>query len=187
MFKNFDSQNDRAGTTLIKSSVQKALLQKIELQYPLLSPEILEAVLPKKQQITLIKFKEHLTLVMSPVLMEPVFFQLRDGPLFPTLRFLHMAGGNFMPKLQIDKGGIKFVLKGADVFAKGIVSNGGKIFEPLGKDVPVQVQGEGKQLPFAIGITAQTTQEMMEVQTGVGITLLHHIGDDLWNVTKWRV
>lgn len=187
MFKNFDAQADRSSSSIAKSSVQRALLQKIETQYPLLSKEVLEAVLPKKQQLHLVKCKDHVTLVWSPVLNEPVFFQIRDGPFIPTMRFLHQAGGDFMPKLQIDKGGIKFVLKGADVFEAGITSNGGKIFESLDKDTPVQIMGEGKELPFAVGLTAKSTEEMQEMKGGVGITLLHHVNDDLWKVTNWRL
>lgn len=186
MFKNFDAQADRSSSSIAKSSVQRALLQKIETQYPLLSKDVLEAVLPKKQQIHLVKCKDHVTLVMSPVLNEPVFFQVRDGPFYPTLRFLHQAG-DFMPKLQIDKGGIKFVLKGADVFSVGVTSAGGKIFAPLDKDCPVQIMGEGKTLPFAVGVTAKSTADMLGESSGVGITLLHHINDDLWKVTNWRM
>jgi predicted RNA-binding protein (TIGR00451 family) len=90
-----------------------------------------------------------------------------------------------MPKLQVDEGGIKFVLKGADIFCAGITSKGGKIFEPLDKDVPVQIMGEGKDMPFAIGITAMSTEEMQ--QTGVGVTMMHSLNDDLWRVKDWRM
>ena len=185
MFKNFDPSADAAGTAPAKSSAQRALLQKIAQQYPKLSEEALEAVLPKKQQLNLVKCKDHITLVMSPVLNEPVFFQMREGPFYPTLKFLHRAG-DFMPKLGVDKGGIKFVLKGADVFCAGIASVGGSIPEPLDADVPVQIMGEGKELPMAIGVTRQSTDEMKASKTGVGIANLHHVGDDLWRVTDWK-
>ena len=129
MFKNFDRSVDVTGIAPAKSSNQRAILQKLSQQYPLLTEEVLEAVLPKKQPLNLVKCKDHITLLMSPVLQEPVFFQVRDGPFLPTLKFLHRAG-DFMPKLGIDKGGIKFILKGADVFCVGITSPGGVIPEP---------------------------------------------------------
>jgi PUA domain protein len=183
MFKNFDPSADIAGSAPAKSSAQRELLKKITQQFPLLSEEVLEAVLPKKQQMNLVKCKDHITLVMSPVLNEPVFFQIREGPFYPTLKFLHRAG-DFMSKLGIDKGGIKFVLKGADVFCAGITSAGGSIPEELDVETPVQIMGEGKELPLAIGITRLSTSSM-RTTTGVGIATLHHIGDDLWKVSKW--
>lgn len=185
MFKNFDPETDRSSSSLAKSSVQRGIIQKIEAQYPLLPKEVLEHVLPKKQAVTLLKCKDHVTLIMSPVLNEPVFFQVRDGPYFPTLKFLHRAG-DFMPKLQVDAGGIKFVLRGADIFSAGLVSEGGKLFQELEKDVPVQIMGEGKELPFAVGVTAQTTEEM-RLASGVGVTQMHFLNDDLWKVSKWRI
>jgi len=185
MFKNFDPTADISSTAPAKSSAQRAMTQKILQQYPKLSEDALEAVLPKKQSINLVKCKDHVTLVMSPVLNEPVFFQIRDGPFYPTLKFLHRAG-NFMPILGVDKGGIKFVLKGADVFCAGITSAGGSIPEPLGAEEPVMVMGEGKELPLAVGFTKVSTDEMKATSQGVGITNLHHIGDDLWRVSNWK-
>jgi PUA domain protein len=184
MFKNFDPAADVSGTAPAKSSAQRAVLQTISQQYPLLSADVLEAVLPKKQPMNLVKCKDHVTLVMSPVLNEPVFFQVREGPFIPTLKFLHRAG-DFMPKLGIDKGGIKFILKGADVFCTGITSAGGKIPEPLEVEVPVQIMGEGKELPLAVGITRLSTNDMKSINNGTAVTTLHSIGDDLWKVTNW--
>jgi PUA domain protein len=122
---------------------------------------------------------------MSPVLHAPVFFQQRDGPFFPTLRFLHMAG-DFMPVLGIDKGGIKFIIKGASVFCAGITSRGGRIPEPLGEDVPVQIMAEGKTSPLAIGITKMSTDKMKELNSGIGVETIHYLNDDLWRVTAWQ-
>jgi len=141
-------------------------------------------VLPKKSQCGQLKAKDHVTLYMSPVLHQPVFFQQRDGPFFPTLKFLHMAG-DFMPVLGIDKGGIKFVLKGADVICAGITSKGGSIPEPLDEDVAVAIMAEGKQFPLGIGMTKMSTDAMKQVNTGVGVELVHFLNDDLWRVTTW--
>ena len=45
---------------------------------------------------------------------EPLFFQFRDGPYYPTLRLLHRYP-SMMPVLRVDKGAIKFVFNGADI------------------------------------------------------------------------
>lgn len=184
MFKNFDKNADISGTAPAKSSVHREVLKKVTQLYPQLSEELLEAVLPKKQPLNIVKCKDHISLVMSPVLKEPVFFQVRDGPFYPTLKFLHRAG-DFMSKLGIDKGAIKFVLKGSDIFCAGITSAGGSIPVDLAADQPVQIMGEGKQLALAIGVTKVSTDEMKATEYGVGVTMLHHIGDDLWKITNW--
>ena len=160
------------------------MIQTILEQYPALSPDTLELVLPKKAQATLVKSKDNVVFVVSPVLKTPVFFQYRDGPYYPTLRFLHMAG-DFMPKLGIDKGGIKFVLKGAHVMCVGLTSAGGSLpAEPLPADTPVQVMAEGKELPLAVGITKLSTSDIRAVNSGVGIETIHFLGDDLWKATQ---
>jgi len=50
MFKNFDPTADLAGATPAKASAQRALMQKILKQYPLLKEETLEAVLPVRNR-----------------------------------------------------------------------------------------------------------------------------------------
>ena len=49
---------------------------------------------------------------------ECLFYQQRDGPLMPTLRLVHKYP-TMMPAVQVDKGAIKFVLKGANIMCPG--------------------------------------------------------------------
>lgn len=178
-FKNFDPAEDLSGATPCKTSAQRAMVAAILEQYPELSPDTLELVLPKKQQCTLVKSRDGVVFVVSAVLKAPVFFQYREGPYLPTLRFLHMAG-DFMRKLGVDRGGVKFVLKGAPVFCAGITSAGGSVPAELGADVPVQIMAEGKELPLAVGFTKVSTEEMRRANAGVGVETVHWLGDDLW-------
>lgn len=53
----------------------------------------------------------------------PLFFQLRDGPYFPTLKLLHKYP-DCMAKLRVDKGAIKFVFGGANIMCPGLTSPG---------------------------------------------------------------
>lgn len=124
-----------------------------------------------------IKSHDHINLVV--VDKEPVFFQQRDGPFYPTLRVLHKAG-DFMPILQVDKGAIKFVVKGANIMCPGITSAGGSIPESLPVDTPVQIMAYGKQLPLAIGITKMSTDDMKSINNGIAVEVLHSLGDGLW-------
>ena len=58
---------------------------------------------------------------------EPLMFET-DKTLVPTLRLLHKFP-SLLPKMQIDKGGIKFIINGANVMSPGLTSAGGKMDE----------------------------------------------------------
>ena len=94
---------------------------------------------------------------------EILFFNERDGPYFPVLKVLHkctssalrtprrpsscqpvetcLGGGradpDILPKLQVDRGAIEFVLKGANIMCPGLTSKGGRLVEGLPKDAVV--------------------------------------------------
>lgn len=54
---------------------------------------------------------------------EPMFFNERGGPYFPTLKLLHKFP-SMMQCMQVDKGAIKFVLSGANIMCPGFTSPG---------------------------------------------------------------
>ena len=95
---------------------------------------------------------------------EILFFNERDGPYFPVLKVLHKctcsalrdasapilmptrgdlsgrgarADPDILPKLQVDRGAIEFVLKGANIMCPGLTSKGGRLVEGLPKDAVV--------------------------------------------------
>jgi len=87
-----------------------------------------------------------------------------------------------LPKLQVDRGAIPFVLKGAPIMAVGITSKGGKIFEELEAKTLVQIVAEGKEHAIAVGMTAMSTQEMVSgTKRGAGVENIHYLGDGLWH------
>jgi PUA domain protein len=64
-----------------------------------------------------------------------------------------------LPKLQVDKGAIKFVIGGANIFCKGLTSPGARMDEvPEGQICAIMA--EGKEHAVAIGITKMSSQEM---------------------------
>ena len=63
-----------------------------------------------------------------------LFFE-NDKRVAPTLRVLHKYPC-LLPKMQVDKGGIKFILNGANVMAPGLTSPGGRM-----DDVPENTVG----------------------------------------------
>ena len=74
-----------SSTSQIKNSVQRGIQNQIISQYPALE-ESLDELLPKKQMM-ISKCQDHLQLLS--VNNEVLFFSERDGPWYPTLRFLH--------------------------------------------------------------------------------------------------
>ena len=64
-----------------------------------------------------------------------------------------------MPKMQLDKGGIKFILNGSNCMCPGLTSEGGYM-DDVEKNVYVGVYAEGKEHAMAIGLTKMSTAEM---------------------------
>jgi PUA domain protein len=85
-----------------------------------------------------------------------------------------------MARVRVDKGAIKFVLKGADVMCPGLTSAGGDVSADLPALAPVAVYAEGKEHALALGTMKLSGAEVRSVNKGVGIEVLHFAGDDLW-------
>lgn len=56
-------------------------------------------------------------------------------------------------------GGIKFVLSGANVMARGLTSKGGSM-ENVEKNTVVAIYAEGKKHALGIGITTLSTEDI---------------------------
>lgn len=103
-----------------------------------------------------------------------------EGAWLPTVRLIQKYP-HFLPKLQVDRGAVPFVLKGAPIMSVGITSAGGKIFQELEKDTIVAIYAEGKEHPLAVGKLVVSTEEMKAGTKGEGVSNIHYIGDGLWN------
>eukprot|EP00038_Savillea_parva_P018130 m.22481 g.22481 ORF g.22481 m.22481 type:complete len:186 (-) comp3991_c0_seq1:124-681(-) len=175
MFKKFVAEEQVSGSTHVKSSVARAIKARaVELMPPL--EDFIDDLCPKKAPFHEVKCKDHVKIYA--VNEELLFFQQRDGPTIPTLRLLHKYP-NLLPRMQVDKGAIKFVLSGANVMCPGLTSEGGSM-----DDVPegtiVALFAEGKQHAMAIGITKMSTAEIREKNAGIGIDSIHCLNDGLW-------
>uniref|UniRef100_A0A0G4G9J2 PUA domain-containing protein n=1 Tax=Chromera velia CCMP2878 TaxID=1169474 RepID=A0A0G4G9J2_9ALVE len=89
-----------------------------------------------------------------------------------------------MPRMQLDRGGIKFALKGANLMCPGFTSPGGQM-EEVEKDAVVQVVAEGKYHACAVGVTTMSTKAIREVNKDVCINSMHFLGDGLWEMTTF--
>eukprot|EP00879_Flechtneria_rotunda_P003153 GHRR01003375.1.p1 GENE.GHRR01003375.1~~GHRR01003375.1.p1 ORF type:complete len:184 (+),score=29.39 GHRR01003375.1:376-927(+) len=180
MFKKFGKE-DISGYTQVKASVARGIRSSIGEQFSFLAETgLLDVLLPKKDPVFVAKTSSHLQVAFLNEI--PLFYSDRDGHWFPTLKILHHYP-DMMPKLRTDKGAIKFVLSGANIMCPGLTSPGATIHDEVDAGTPVAIFAEGKEHAMAVGLTTLSTQEMREVNKGIGVELMHHLNDALWKTT----
>eukprot|EP00981_Chlorochromonas_danica_P015242 scaffold11244_cov179-Ochromonas_danica.AAC.1 len=179
MFKKFSSEENISSIAQVKNSVQRAIINQIVESYPLLE-EGIETLVPKKGMVVG-KAADGVQLLI--VNNEILFYCDRDGPWYPTLRLLHRYP-TMMPRMQVDRGAIRFVLGGANIMCPGFTSKGGSMPVALEAGSPVAIYAEGKTHAMAIGITKMSTAEIREVNKGIAVDTLHFLMDGLWQTQK---
>lgn len=120
---------------------------------------------------------------------EIIFFQHFDGPYFPTLRLIHKCklfltlscidifiyflfllflthcfvifiDPDMLPRLQVDRGAIKFVMAGANIMCPGLTSPGARMDVSLPANAIVAIYAENKENALAVGLTKMSTEDM---------------------------
>ncbi|RDX48346.1 hypothetical protein K466DRAFT_563538 [Polyporus arcularius HHB13444] len=183
MFKKFQPSADVSGQVSVKSSVQRNIRASILSQWNI-NPETFEQIWPKKEPLTLVKCREHISIYTLHG--EPLFFQHFDGPFFPTLRLLHKYP-SILPMVRVDRGAIRFLLAGAHMMCPGFTSAGGSLppaDAALPPNTPVAIHAEGKEHAAGIGLTKLGTEEIRKVNKGVGVETVTYLGDDLWKIQQ---
>mmetsp|Transcript_8 Transcript_8/g.36 ORF Transcript_8/g.36 Transcript_8/m.36 type:complete len:206 (-) Transcript_8:228-845(-) len=200
MFKKFDPSTDISTSTQVKASVQRGIKSQVAQSHPKLSEAELDGLLPKKPPLVQYKVGSHLMLYCRRVEHEdaspsdePVFYQHRDGPILPTLRFIHKYPTVNFTSVTVDKGAIPFVLGGANVMCPGLTNPGGEMppdgaeKDEDGFDLPglskgdgVVIFAEGKEHALAIGVMTMSSKEIRDKNKGIGIELAHYLGDGLY-------
>jgi PUA domain protein len=123
---------------------------------------------------------------------EPVFFQHRDGPILPTLKFVHKYPKLQFTNVKVDKGAIPFLLGGANVMCPGLTNVGGEMppddnndnTPALQKGDGVIIYAEGKILPIAVGFMLMSSIDIRKKNKGLGIEVCHFLGDGLWGTDE---
>ncbi|AEH07131.1 RNA-binding protein [Methanothermococcus okinawensis] len=105
---------------------------------------------------------------------EPIAFKLNDK-IYPTLKTLLTHELN-KGKVVVDMGAVRFLAKGADVMAPGIVDAD----ENIKKGDVVFVVDETHGRPLCVGEALMDGKEMKESNKGRAIKTIHYIGDDIW-------
>ena len=80
--------------------------------------------------------------------------------------------------VTVDMGAVSHIANGADVMSPGIIDADTNI-QP---DDLVWIQDEKNNHPLALGISLMTGEEMMHTQQGKAVRVIHHVGDDMWNI-----
>lgn len=96
---------------------------------------------------------------------------------FPTLRGI-LAWSPKSKWCEVDHGAIPFLMNGADCMAAGIHTACDCIEE--GDLIWIRDQQHGK--PLAIGWAMMSASEMVDAKQGKAVKMLHHIGDELWDM-----
>jgi PUA domain protein len=193
MFKRFDASNDVSTSTQVKASVQRGIKSQISTSHPSLTDDILDELLPKKSPLVQYKIGPHLMLYCRQHEGggdEPVFFQHRDGPILPTLKFVHKYPELVFTNVTVDKGAIPFMLGGANVMCPGLTNVGGEMPSDeedkpgLQKGDGVIIYAEGKELPLAVGFMTMSSKDIRTKNKGTGIEVCHFLGDGLWGTDE---
>jgi len=132
--------------------------------------------LKDKFNVDLLSKKDDVEIINDEVIFvnkEPYFFY--DGSeLIPTLKLILKE--NFLKKIIVDMGAVKFVVNGADIMRPGIVF----IEEDIKKDDVIVVLDTENKKPLAIGQALFDSKEMDSQTGGKVVKNLHYIGDDIW-------
>ncbi|KAK4537520.1 hypothetical protein CDCA_CDCA12G3545 [Cyanidium caldarium] len=182
MFKKFDATEEVSGKALLKSSACRALRASVVQQMPPIEP-YLEEVLPKKAHVWQIKCRAYGSFYCDED-KQWLFYQDRDGAVYPSLRLLHRYPF-LLPQVQVDRGAIRHVLRGADVMSPGLTSAGGRLPEALPAGQVVAVMAEAKQHALAIGRLVLSSEQVRQENRGVAVKNVQYLNDDLWRIRRW--
>lgn len=176
MFKKFE-EDDISGVVQLKSSVQKNIRNKLLEQFPNLAKYV-DVILPKKEQLRLVKCPDHVELIVNSSGTH-LFYRQREGFYCPALRLVHQYP-DIAPHLQVDRGAIKFVLSGANIMCPGLTSPGGRVPDDVQSEQVVIIMAEEKQHALAIGLTKMSGKDIKEINKGVAVETVHYLNDGLW-------
>ncbi|XP_008155971.3 malignant T-cell-amplified sequence 1-like [Eptesicus fuscus] len=181
MFKKFDEKENVSNCIQLKTSVIKGIKNQLIEQFPGIEPW-LNQIMPKKDPVKIVRCHEHIEILT--VNGELLFFRQREGPFYPTLRLLHKYPF-ILPRQQVDKGAIKFVLSGANIMCPGLTSPGAKLY-PAAVDTVVAIMAEGKQHALCVGVMKMSAEDIEKVNKGIGIENIHYLNDGLWHMKTYK-
>ncbi|CAD2222859.1 PUA domain protein [Angomonas deanei] len=178
LFKKFTLANVAQIATSSQKE-QQQVRKELKAQFPSLE-EYWEEILPKKSDIYEIRCQGQIhciTLVSSQP--EVLFFNYHGGPYMPHLKLLHKYPF-ILEAQQVDIGGCKYVVSGANIMCQGLTSEGGQLSDKAKEGDVVAVYVEGKEHAVAVGTMMMSPEEIRSKNKGPCIENVHHLGDGLW-------
>ncbi len=110
---------------------------------------------------------------------EPVFY-VHEGRVVPTLRLL--AKNNFLKRVAVDMGAVRFVASGADIMRPGIT----RIDPGIQEGELVAVVDETHEKPIAVARALKPASELEEMERGKALKNIHFVGDKIWNFSPLK-
>jgi PUA-domain protein len=106
-----------------------------------------------------------------------ILFFYQNDIILPTLK--NMMQHNFLKKITVDMGAIKFLCSGADLMRPGIVA----IEEGINSGDIVSVIDVNNKKLLIIGKALLNTFDMRNQKSGKSALNLHYVGDGIWKLT----
>jgi len=106
----------------------------------------------------------------------PLAMYLEGKPFFTVKGALELRPRRHL--VTVDKGAVKFVINGADIMSPGVVSADTDV---LPGDLVVVIE-EQHNKALAVGKALISGPEMVHNRTGKAVQVMHHIGDEIWNL-----
>lgn len=104
------------------------------------------------------------------------YFLEEDNRIYPTVIALLKEESHKIKKVVVDSGAVKHIENGANVFVAGIV----EVDEDISPGDIVGIYDEKYRKPIGVGIAEMTSHQMKELNRGLAIRTISHIGDYLW-------
>lgn len=104
-------------------------------------------------------------------------FYYHKNKILPTLKLI--LKNNFLKKVTVDMGAIKFISSGADVMRPGVT----KVDEGMQQNELVVVVDETYGKALAIGACLFSSEELMQLEKGKVVKTIHYVGDEIWQAS----
>jgi len=106
------------------------------------------------------------------ILDEEIEFVEDENGLYPYLGGAYLE---YLPRVIVDMGAVRFVCNGADIMAPGIVE-----VDEFKEDSLVVVRDVTHGKALAVGRAIKSSHEIKSKDKGKVIQNIHYVGDDLW-------
>ena len=105
-----------------------------------------------------------------------ILFFYYDDLVVPTLK--NLLKQNFLKKITVDMGAVKFVCSGADIMRPGITD----VEDNIKENEIISIIDEKNKQPLAIGTVLFNTEDLRKQEKGKSIKNIHYAGDEIWKL-----